>query len=91
MIAIRDAFQGYKAEQLLLLGLFRICSGNPIFRDRVSDEWQEKEGKKLLKDIKAWIKEIAGNFNSLIRQDKIGFWRKPRQYNFTYQAMQTYL
>lgn len=44
---------------LLLLGLFRICSGNSLFRDRVSEELQDKDNKKLLKDIRGWIKEVA--------------------------------
>lgn len=36
LVAVRESLQGYKAELILLLGLFRICSGNALFRDRVS-------------------------------------------------------
>ena len=79
--------EGYKAELSLLLGLFRICSGNAMFRDRVSDILQDKDNKKLLKDIRNWIKEIATQFSHLIRTDRIGFWRKPRHANFSYQTL----
>ena len=61
-----------------MTGLFRICSGNSLFRDKVSADLQEKDNKKLLKDIKSWLKEVVPNFGSLIRSDRIGYWRKPR-------------
>ena len=51
-MAIRDSLQGFKAALNLLLGLFRICGGSAGFRDKVSDVLQDKDNKKLLKDIK---------------------------------------
>jgi hypothetical protein len=79
--------QGYKATQLLLTGLFRICSGNSLFRDKVSADLQDKDSKKLLKDIKTWIKEVVPNFDSLIRSDRLGYWRKPRALAVGYQPL----
>ena len=90
-MAIRDALQGFKAALNLLLGLFRICSGSAVFRDRVSDILQDKENKKLLRDIRGWIKETAPQFTPLIRADKIGYWRKPRHMNMSYQTLTAYL
>jgi hypothetical protein len=58
-------------------GLFRICSGNNAFRDRISEEFQEKDGKILLKSIKAWIKDVSTNLNNMVRSGKMGYWRKP--------------
>lgn len=85
-MAIKESLQGYKSAQLLLTGLFRICSGNALFRDRVSADFQEKDNKKFLKDIKSWIKEIAPNFHQMIRADRIGYWRKPRALTLGYQT-----
>lgn len=53
----------------------------------MSDEFQEKDNKKLLKDIRGWIKDVGGSFSHYIRQDKIGYWRKPRQLNISYQSL----
>lgn len=68
---------GYKAELMLLLGLFKICSSSAAFRDKISDEFQEKDGKNLLKNIKIWIKDISSNLNNLVKSGKMGYWRKP--------------
>jgi chromosome condensin MukBEF MukE localization factor len=86
LIALRESLQGYKAAQLLLTGLFRICSGNALFRDRVSSDFQDKDNKKLLKDIKSWIKDFVPNFISLIRSDRLGYWRKPRAFTLNHQT-----
>lgn len=81
---------GYKSELLLLLGLFRICAGNMEFRDRVSYEFQEKDGKKLLKDIKSWVKDVGMNLNNLVRTDRLGLWRRPRDLTLTTQSFNLY-
>jgi len=86
LVALRESLQGYKAAQLMLTGLFRICSGNALFRDRVSSDFQDKDNKKLLKDIKSWIKDVVPNFSSLIRSDRIGYWRKARGLVLGYQT-----
>ena len=62
-----------------------------MFRDRVSDIFQDKDNKKLLKDIKTWIKDTSTQFSHLIRTDRIGFWRKPRHVNYSYQTLTTLL
>lgn len=49
------------------------------------------ENKKLLKDIRSWIKEIGPSFSLYVRQDKIGLWRKPKQLNLTLQQLMTIL
>ena len=87
LVAVRDSLQGYKAELLLLLGLFRICSGCALFRDRVSEVLQDKDTKKLLKDIRTWIKETAPQFSHLIRTDRLGFWRKARHVNYSFNTL----
>ena len=84
--AIRSSFNGYKAMLSLLIGLFRICADNTIFRDQFSYILQDKEGKKTLKDIKSWIKDVGMNFASNIRCDRMGFWRKPRDLRMSYQS-----
>lgn len=76
---------------LLLLGLFKICAGNYAFRDRISEEFQDKEGKKLLKDIKVWVKDVSSNLSMMIRTSRIGYWRKSDQKLMTYQALNTHL
>ncbi len=86
LIAIKESLTGYKAETFLLLGLFRICSFNRLFRDRISEELQEKDSKKLLKDIRSWIKEIGSRPYDMIKQDRCGYWRKPRQYGVPSQV-----
>ena len=45
----------------------------------------------MLKDIKSWIKDTAPNFSMLIRQDRLGFWRKPKHLNYSYQTLSTLL
>ena len=76
---------------LLILGLFKICAGNYAFRDKISEEFQEKDGKKLLKDIKNWIKDVSSNLSMLIRTSRLGYWRKSGQKLITYQALNSYL
>lgn len=76
---------------LLILGLFKICAGNYAFRDKISEEFQEKDGKKLLKDIKNWIKDVSSNLSMLIRTSRLGYWRKSEQKLITYQALNSYL
>jgi hypothetical protein len=46
------------------------------FRDKISDLFQEKDWKKLLKDIKNWIKEASIGVGTSIRSGKMGYWRK---------------
>jgi hypothetical protein len=75
--AISISLSGYKSALTLILGLIKICSANFTFRDRISDEFQEKDGKALLKNIKNWIKDVSSNLNNLVRSGKMGFWRKP--------------
>lgn len=82
---------GYRAMLLLILGLFKICAGNYAFRDRISEEFQEKDGKKLLKDIKNWIKDVSSNLNMMIRTSRLGYWRKSDQKLINYQTLNFYL
>lgn len=85
--AIRASLNGYRALLWLLLGLFRICADNNVFRDQVSAIFQEKEGKKILKDVKSWVKDVSTNFASNIRYDKMGYWRRPRDLKMSYQTL----
>lgn len=85
--AISDSISGFKAELLLLLGLFRICGSNFAFRDKISDIFQDKEGKKLLKDIKNWIKEASTGMGTSIRSGRIGYWRKSELKSMNYQTL----
>ncbi len=75
--AITDSLSGYRAELLLFIGLCRICASNNAFRDRVSQELQEKEGKRMLKDLKTWAKDVSMNLSHLVRGGRLGFWRRP--------------
>jgi hypothetical protein len=84
---MKESLQGYKAELHLLLGLFRICSGNVAFRDKVSEYFQDKDNKKLLKDLRGWVKDVGTQFSHLIRTDRIGYWRKPRHFTFSYTTL----
>ena len=72
---------------LLLLGMFRICAVNNIFRDKISEIFQDKEGKKLLKEVKGWIKEVGTGLMNCLRYDRMGYWRKPRDTKLTQQNL----
>ena len=52
---------------------------------------QDKDNKKLLKDIRAWVKETAPQFSHLIRTDRLGFWRKARHANYSFNTLTTLL
>lgn len=41
----------------------------------------------MLKDIKLWIKDINTNLLYMIRNDKLGVWRKPKG---SYQSLDAY-
>lgn len=42
LVALRDSLIGYRCELLLLLGLFRICASSQLFKERISEEFQDK-------------------------------------------------
>lgn len=82
-----ESISGFRAELLLLLGLFRICGSNFAFRDRISDIFQDKDGKKLLKDIKNWIKEASIGLGGSIRSGRMSYWRKTESKSMNYQTL----
>jgi hypothetical protein len=57
-----------------------MCQINKIFRNLVSVFFNDKQNKKLLTDMKEWLKD-SQNVVSMIQNSKWGWWKKPkRQY-----------
>ena len=77
---MRESLIGFKSELMLFNGFFKMALTNIIFKNSAAIILNDKEYKKLVPALKDWLKDLQ-NVIPNIKNEKWGWWRKPkRQY-----------
>lgn len=72
--SLRESISTYQYFNVLVEGLFRICSKNIIYRTKVANYLSENK-YQVFKLIKGWITD-SGNPVALINSGRLYYWKK---------------